>query len=139
MAVDDADSVAWRAACPQSEDAGPSKSVRATTKESILKTMTTFIKRHPVLTFYTLAFAISWGGILFLVGGPGRYPGTPEQVARLFLVVMLAWLAGPIVASLLMTGLVSGRAGLRELLSRLLKWRLGARWYALALLTAPLV
>jgi membrane protease YdiL (CAAX protease family) len=48
-------------------------------------------------------------------------------------------LAGPSVAGLLLTGLVSGRAGFRELLSRLLKWRVGARWYAVALLTAPLV
>jgi len=38
-----------------------------------------------------------------------------------------------------LTGLVSGRAGLRELLSRLLKWRVGARWYAVALLTAPIL
>jgi membrane protease YdiL (CAAX protease family) len=108
-------------------------------KENIMKSITAFIKRHPVLTFYALAFAISWGGILIVVGGPGGYPGTPEQVGRLFLFVMLAWFAGPSVASLLMTGLVDGRAGLRDLLSRLLKWRVGARWYALALLTAPLV
>jgi membrane protease YdiL (CAAX protease family) len=105
----------------------------------IMKTITAFIKRHPVLTFYALAFALSWGGILIVVGGPGGYPATPEQVAQLFLFVMLAWLAGPSVASLLVTGLVDGRAGLRELLSRLLRWRVGARWYAVALLTAPLV
>jgi membrane protease YdiL (CAAX protease family) len=37
-----------------------------------------------------------------------------------------------------LTGLIDGRAGLRELLSRLLRWRVGARWYAVALLTAPL-
>jgi uncharacterized protein len=37
-----------------------------------------------------------------------------------------------------LTALLYGRAGLRELLSRLFKWRVGARWYALALLTAPL-
>jgi CAAX protease family protein len=104
-----------------------------------MKTITAFIKRHPVLTFYALAFALSWGGILIVVGGPGGYPGTTKQVAQLFLFVMLAWLAGPSVASLLVTGLVDGRAGLRELLSRLLKWRVGARWYAVALLTAPLV
>jgi membrane protease YdiL (CAAX protease family) len=104
-----------------------------------MKTIMAFIKRHPVLSYYVLTFAISWGGILIAVGGPGGYPGTPEQVARLFLVVMLAWLAGPSVSSLLVTGLVDGRAGLRELLSRLLKWRVGARWYAVALLTAPLV
>jgi uncharacterized protein len=104
-----------------------------------MKTIMAFIKRHPVLTFYALAFALSWGGILIIVGGSGGYPGTPEHVAQLFLFVMLAWLAGPSIASLLVTSLVDGRAGLRELLSRLLKWRVGARWYAVALLTAPLV
>jgi membrane protease YdiL (CAAX protease family) len=104
-----------------------------------MTTIKAFIKRHPVLTFYGLAFAISWGGILIVVGGPKGYPGTPEQIAQLFLFVMLAWFAGPSVTSLLVTGLVDGRAGFRELLSRLLKWRVGARWYAIALLTAPLV
>jgi uncharacterized protein len=104
-----------------------------------MKTITAFVKRHPVLTFYALALAISWGGILIVVGGPGGYPGTPKQVAQLFLFVMLAWLAGPSVSSLLVTGLVDGRSGLRELLSRLLKWRVAARWYAVALLTAPFV
>jgi hypothetical protein len=44
-----------------------------------MKTITAFIKRHPVLTFYILAFAISWGGILILVG-PGGFPSTAEQV-----------------------------------------------------------
>jgi membrane protease YdiL (CAAX protease family) len=74
-----------------------------------------------------------------VVGGPGGYPGTPEQVAQLFLFVMLVWLAGPSIASLLVTGLADGWAGLRALRSRLLTWRVGARWYAVALLTAPLV
>ena len=54
-------------------------------------------------------------------------------------VMYLAMLAGPSVAGLLMTGLVSGRAGFRELLARLLKWRVDGRWYAVALLTAPLL
>jgi membrane protease YdiL (CAAX protease family) len=36
-----------------------------------------------------------------------------------------------------MASLVSGRAGLREVLARLLTWRVGVRWYAAALLTAP--
>jgi membrane protease YdiL (CAAX protease family) len=48
-------------------------------------------------------------------------------------------LAGPGVAGLLLTGLVHGKAGFRELRSRLRRWRVGARWYAAALLTAPLV
>ncbi len=45
--------------------------------------------------------------------------------------------AGP--AGILLTGLVHGRAGFRALLSCLLTWQVSARWYAVALLTAPLV
>lgn len=108
------------------------------TKEDIVKTIEAFIKRHPVLTYYAIAFAISWGGILIVVGGPGGIPGTPEQVETLFPFALLAMFAGPPVAGMLLTGLLYGRAGLRELPSRLLKWRVGIRWYAVALLTAPL-
>jgi len=38
-----------------------------------------------------------------------------------------------------LTVLVSGTAGLRGLISRLLKWRVDGRWYAVALLTAPII
>jgi uncharacterized protein len=46
---------------------------------------------------------------------------------------------GPSVAGLLMTGLLYGKEGFRELRSRLLRWKVSARWYAIALLTAPLL
>jgi len=98
-----------------------------------------FIQRHQLLSFYVLAFAISWVGILLVIGGPANFPGTSEVISLRFLSVMLAWLAGPSVASLLMTGLVSGRAGYRDLFARVLRWRVAVRWYAVALLTAPLV
>ena len=96
------------------------------------------IKRHLVLTFYALVFAISWGGILILIGS-GRIPGTAEEVERLFPFALLVQFAGPSIAGILMTGLVSGRAGLRELVARLLRWRVGIRWYAAALVVGPLV
>jgi uncharacterized protein len=38
-----------------------------------------------------------------------------------------------------LTGLLYGRAGFRDLLTRMTRWRVGARWYAVALLTAPLL
>src|SRR5215208_6258599 len=104
-----------------------------------MKTIKAFIKRHPVLSYFALAFAISWGGMLLIIGGPGAFPGTKEQVERLFLFVMMAWFAGPSVASILLTGLLHGRAGFRDLLTRMTRWRVGARWYAVALLTAPLL
>ena len=73
-----------------------------------------------MLTYFALTFAISWGGILLVVG-PGGLPGTTEPIARLLPFAVLAMLAGPSVAGLLLTGLVRGRAGFRELLSRLLQ------------------
>src|SRR5215203_911975 len=107
---------------------------------SLMKTIRAFLKRHPVLAYYLLVFTISWGGILFAVGvGPGGLPATKEQAEILFPFVLLALFAGPSVAGIALTGLVYGRAGLRNLLTRMTRWRVGARWYAVALLTAPLL
>ena len=99
-----------------------------------MATIKSFIKNHPVLTYFAAAFAISTGGILMVVisaGLPLNIMTSP--------ILPLALFAGPSVASLLLTGLVSGRAGYRDLLSRLFRWRVDARWYAVAILTTPLV
>jgi uncharacterized protein len=104
-----------------------------------MKTIRAFINSHSLLSYFTLAFAISWVGILLVVGGPGGIPGTEEEVNGLLLFVMMAWFAGPSVAGILLTGLVYGREGFHNLLTRMRRWRVGARWYALALLTAPLL
>jgi uncharacterized protein len=103
-----------------------------------MKTIKALVESHPVLNYFALTFAISWGGILIVVGGPGGIPGTKEQVETLFPIAILAMLAGPPVAGIVLTGLLYGRAGLRDLLTRMRRWRVGARWYAVALLTAPL-
>jgi len=109
-------------------------------KEAIMTTIKAFIKRYPLLSYFVLAFAISWGTILLAVGlGPGGLSATPQQLQMAVPYAVPAMLLGPGVAGILLTGLLYGRAGFRELRSRLLKWRVGARWYAVALLTAPLL
>jgi len=104
-----------------------------------MKTIKAFVKRHPLLSFYALVFAISWGGVLIVAGPSGIPAANKEQYETLFPIAILAMVAGPSVAGILLTGLLYGGAGLREFGSRLLKWRVGARWYAIALLTAPLL
>ena len=98
-----------------------------------------FLKGHPLLSFYALTFAITWGGLILVVGGPGEVLGSPSLGGTRFALVMLAWLAGPTIASILMTGLVYGTEGLRNLFARVTRWHVGARWYAVALLTAPVL
>ena len=94
------------------------------------------INRYPVASYFVLTFAISWGGMLLLVAGRRGATSASEQTDP---VVYLAMLAGPAIAGIVFTRLVHGAVGLRELLSRVLRWQVSIGWYAVALLTAPLV
>jgi membrane protease YdiL (CAAX protease family) len=95
------------------------------------------IRQYPLLAYYVLAIAISWGAILVVVG-PGGFLSTTGSSPN-FVLAGIASLLGPTVAGLLLTGLVGGRAGYRDLWSRVCRWRVAIHWYAVALLTAPLV
>lgn len=98
-----------------------------------MTTIKDFIKRYPLPIYFTLTFIVSWSAVLILAG-PDGIPATPDTAVMLGIAMLL----GPSVAGILLTGLASGRIGFRKLLSRLLRWRVGIRWYMVALLTAPL-
>jgi membrane protease YdiL (CAAX protease family) len=97
------------------------------------------VTKHPVSTYTAVTFGISWGGALLAIGSGGGMRGTTPASDPRFAYALVAMLAGPSVAGVLMTWLVSGRVGLRQLLIRALRWRVGVAWYAAALLIAPLV
>jgi membrane protease YdiL (CAAX protease family) len=99
---------------------------------------TACISRHPVAAYFALTFAISWGGVLAIGRSDPASGGSWQSDPKLPLLIV-AMLAGPSLAGLLLTAIVSGRAGLRDVGSRLVRSGVGARWYAVALLTAPLV
>jgi hypothetical protein len=85
-----------------------------------------------VASYYALAFAISWGGILLVVGGPRGIPGTQADIDRLMPYAIPFMLLGPATAGLAMTALVDGRHGLGELFRRLIRcaWvSAGMRWH----------
>jgi pimeloyl-ACP methyl ester carboxylesterase/membrane protease YdiL (CAAX protease family) len=97
-----------------------------------------FAKRHPLVAYYLLTFAISWGGFVLVVG-PRSLVNTNWQADGAFFAAVLAMLAGPSIAGLFLTGLIDGRTGYRELFMRLRTWRVGVRWYAMAILPAPII
>ena len=104
-----------------------------------MSTMKAFVTRYPVPAYFALTFAISWGGALVAIGGSGGMRGTTPTSDPRFAYALMAMLAGPSATGILLTALVYGCTGLREFLWRLLKWRVGANWHAMALLTAPVV
>jgi membrane protease YdiL (CAAX protease family) len=97
-----------------------------------------FTRGHPVLSYYVLVFIVSWGGGLLALG-PGGLMGTTVTPRTQLLVNVPIGIMGPCIAGLLMTTVLYGRNGLRALLSRLTKWRVGIGWYAFAILTAPVI
>jgi uncharacterized protein len=96
------------------------------------------LRSHPVLAYLALVFAISWGGILIAAGPSGIFNSKADPLV-LNQFIYLAALAGPSVAGILMTFFMHGKAGLRDLLTRSLRWRVDVRWYLIALLTAPIL
>jgi len=95
-----------------------------------------FIQKRPILTFSVLTFVISWGGMFIAVVLSG-IPANEEQSAMLLVFSYIAMLIGPSLGGLLLTGVIDGKDGFRELASRLSNWQVGPRWFVIALLVAP--
>ena len=96
-----------------------------------------WLRRHPVCSFFALAFAISWGGILVVMATTGfdLLELRPQDTGLIFVFMLL----GPSTSGLALTALLEGRTGLRRLVARVAHWRLGLRWYLVALMTMPLL
>jgi len=96
-----------------------------------------WLRRHPLLGYFALAFGISWAGILVILASR-QFDLSPLQTLEGGL-IFLAMLLGPGVSGLLCSAVVDGTAGMRELGRRALHWRVALRWYAVAVLTIPAI
>ena len=97
-----------------------------------------FVGRRPVLCYYALVFAISWGAMLVVIAG-SEFPASTETYDSKFGLVIVALIAGPTFSSLGLTALLRGKAGFKDLLLRLLKWRVGGEWYRWVLLAPAII
>jgi membrane protease YdiL (CAAX protease family) len=78
-----------------------------------------FALRHQVLSYFVIAYAITYA---------------IDVVAILTLpALFLLGTFGPLISAVLLTRVESGWAGVRELLGRVRRWRLGIGWYAFVL------
>ncbi|QCO97198.1 CPBP family intramembrane metalloprotease [Arthrobacter sp. 24S4-2] len=79
-----------------------------------------WLQHHRLPAFFVLSYAISWlSWPVFALGIMPRMEFLP---------------IGPLAAALIMIGLAEGRTGYRAWSRRILRWRVGWAWYAVALL-----
>lgn len=82
---------------------------------------TDWIKRSPLVAYFVLVFGIEWL-LVFILSSL-----LPPMIALL----IGSWLPNSV--GLLVTGVAGGQAGLRELFSKVVLWRISLKWYVIAL------
>jgi len=94
-------------------------------------------QHYPLATYFGLAFIISWGsGLVVLVPKLIRGETIPALDALLLFPILVL---GVSLTGVILTGMVEGKGRIRNLFSRMRVWKVGARWYAVALLTPPVL
>src|SRR5215217_171460 len=91
-------------------------------------TLMSLVRRHPLITFFVLTYALAWILWLPLVVHQDTIPAAPG------LVLVLLGSNVPSLLAILLTALVLGRGSLRKLLGRLLIWRVDPHWYLVIVL-----
>jgi membrane protease YdiL (CAAX protease family) len=86
-----------------------------------------FVKKNSSLIFFVLAFLISWIGV-YVVIGEKFWAGSDIEFGDLG-IMAFAMLNGPFFAGLLMTYVVDGKDGIKDLFSKMKKFRVSVRWY----------
>lgn len=89
-----------------------------------------FPKRNSLVAYFVLAYGITW--ILSIMATKGLLPFQLPTAIRTLGSILLHY--GPALAAIIVAGIVGGRAGVRELLSRFREWRVGVNWYLFVLL-----
>ena len=87
-----------------------------------------FIQRYPLLTFFLLAFGLSW--IFMITDALGSHAILPFRLPIPLLIVMGYM---PTLAAVIVTWQIKGREGVRALFKKLLIARVGLGWYVFAI------
>jgi membrane protease YdiL (CAAX protease family) len=93
-----------------------------------------WVKAHPLITYFALAYAISWVIVLPLVA---RRQGFIDVRVPFALHYLNDY--APLLAALITARIVDGADGLRDLLRRMVRWRTALGWVLLAAFLPPAV
>jgi uncharacterized protein len=99
---------------------------------------TSFVRTHALAAFFILAFAWAWGcwSYLVITTPPG---GMQAGISPAFFLLAILGGFGPSLAAIVLSVVLDGRAGVKELFGQVRRWRIALNWYAIALLLVPAV
>jgi membrane protease YdiL (CAAX protease family) len=95
--------------------------------------ITSLTKRYPIAAFFILTFILSFG-----FGGIANVIYNTTQSILLTLPFALLG-TGPLLAALIVSAMIGGKAGVVALLRKFTIWRAGLRWYVIAFLLQPVL
>src|SRR4051812_21612521 len=87
-----------------------------------------WIKRYPIMSMLVLMFVLAWP--LLISEATDSYGLTQLNLPQ-WLGLLTGWAPG--IAAFAITALVSGKLGVRALLHKTFRWRVGVQWYVVAL------
>lgn len=82
-----------------------------------------FAKRHTLISMYVLMFVLAWP--VLILDALASYGFVPKPAAILGFAT--GWVPG--IAAIVITAMIAGGAGVKDLFRRFLVWRVGVRWY----------
>ena len=94
------------------------------------------IARHPATAFLVMAFGFGWTSLIPILLSENGFGVLPIELP-LTVVQALVTVLGLAVPAFLVTAATGGKEGVHDLLSRLLRWRVGVRWYLIAIFGLP--
>lgn len=89
------------------------------------------MRKYPIAWFYILAFGISWLGMISVVLVSR---GIAPVYRPYFLILSIFYAIGPALAAVIVSQMAYGKTGVWDLLKGLIRWRVGAIWYIIAML-----
>lgn len=101
-----------------------------------MKKITDWIKRHQIIAFFIITFAITWGIGAFAIFLPGQFRNLFGELSDTHPFYYIA-VAAPTISATILALALGGWSGLRMLYARLFRWRFGIQWYALVLVGLP--
>ena len=86
----------------------------------MMSSVSSVVNQRPLITFFVLTYALSW--LAWPLWASGLYPIAP------------VFSFAPFLTALVVLAVTRGKSGVGGLLRRMVRWRVGIGWYAVALL-----